>query len=81
MSQMSTTAVLRCKYCGAPVTVNLLRTTQPDPHGELLGEFMRNLSKIAMCNTCKNKYNYYASQGRVEEFLSGASFPINLGDS
>jgi hypothetical protein len=75
---MSTKAVLRCKYCGRPVIVTMLRTTQPDPSTRQLGEFMSNLNKIAICPRCKNKYNYMASQGRSDEFLRGMLSPINL---
>jgi hypothetical protein len=75
---MSTVPVFRCKYCGRPVYVTSLRTSQPDPDGELLGEFMQNLKKIAMCRTCRAKYNYMAEQGRSDEFIKGMLSPINL---
>lgn len=78
MSQMSTTAVLKCKYCGRPVYVTQLRTTKADPDAELLNEFMHNLNKLAMCRTCRKKYNYYSQQGRSEEFLRGMISPIDL---
>ena len=72
MSQMSTTAVFRCKYCGRPVYVRELRTTQPDPDAKLLNSFMANLDKIAhICPRCRKKRQYYAKQGRVEEFDRG----------
>jgi len=76
MSQMSTTPVFKCKYCGRAGYATELRTSTPDPDAELLLELMRNLKKIAMCNTCRKKYNYMASQGRSKEFLSGAQSPI-----
>lgn len=76
MSKMSTTAVLKCKYCGKPVLVTDLSTSHPDPNAEQLGEFMQNLSKIAMCDNCRARYNYMAAQGRAGEFLSGAQSPI-----
>lgn len=79
MSQMSTTAVFRCDYCGRPVYVRELRTTQPDPNGEMLNGFMRNLDKIArICPDCRKKRQYYAAQGRVKEFDSGMYAPIDL---
>jgi len=78
MSQMSTTAVLRCKYCGRPVYVTELSTTRPDPNTEELSEFISNLHRIAMCPRCQKAYNYYASVGRLEEFLHGATAPIIL---
>jgi len=78
MSQMSTTAVLKCKYCGKPVYVTDLRTLRPDPDAELLNEFMHNLNKLAICPKCQKKYNYYSSQGRSEEFLRGMISPIDL---
>jgi hypothetical protein len=79
MSQMSTTAVFQCKYCFRPVYVSELRTTTPDPNGELLNEFMRNLDKIAhVCPECRKKLKYYESQGRADEFYSGAFVTIDL---
>jgi len=78
MSQMSTVPVFKCKYCGKPVYVTMLHTTQPDPTTKQLEGFMRNLKKIAMCNSCKRKYNYMAAQGRSEEFIRGALCPVNI---
>ena len=78
MSQMSTVPVFRCKYCGKAVYVTELRTTKSDPDAEMLYEFMRNLKRIAICNSCKRKYNYMASQGRADEFLTGMLSPIDL---
>jgi hypothetical protein len=50
-----------------------LSTTMPDPDGQVLNEMMRNASKIALCRECQNAYNYYAQQGRADEFYSAAS--------
>ena len=78
MSQMSTTAVLKCKYCGRPVYVTELRTSQPDPDAEMLNGFMKNLEKIAICPRCQRAYNYMAKEGRSDEFLRGMLSPIDL---
>lgn len=79
MSQMSTKAVFKCKYCGRPVYVPELRTTKPDPHGQLLDQFMKNLHKIAkVCPRCRNKLHYLQSQGREKEFWSGQIVPIDI---
>ena len=78
MSQMSTTAVFKCDYCGRPVYVRELRTTKPDPNGELLGDFMHNLGKIArICPACRKKLAYYQSQGRADEFYRGEFVTID----
>jgi hypothetical protein len=79
MSQMSTTAVFKCDYCGKPVYVRELRTAKPDPNGELLGDFMRNLGKIArICPSCRKKLAYYQKQGRQDEFMRGAFVNIDF---
>ena len=79
MSQMSTVPVFKCMYCGRNVRVPELRTIRPDPEAELLNQFMRNLDKIAhICPECRKKRQYYASQGRVEEFDRGMAVPIDL---
>lgn len=72
MSQMSTKAVFRCKYCGRPVYVTMLRTTQPDPDASMLNGFMRNLDKIAhVCPQCRKKQHYYQEQGLGNAFDRG----------
>lgn len=76
MSQMSTVPVFKCKYCGRPVYVTFLATSEPDPDATQLLGFMHGLKKIAMCNSCKRKYNYMAQEGRSEEFIKGAQSPI-----
>ena len=79
MSQMSTTAVFRCDYCGRPVYVRELRTTRPDPDGELLNDFMRNLGKIArICPACRKQMHYQGSQGRLDDFMRGEFTTITL---
>ena len=79
MSQMSTVPVFKCKYCGKMVRVTELRTTQPDPDGEMLNSFMRNLDKIAqICPECRKKRDYLASQGRGEDFYKGVTVPIDI---
>lgn len=73
MSQMSTTAVLKCRIpdCNNFIAVSDLMTTQPDEDAVLLEMFMANLKKIALCPYHMERYNYYASQGRVEDFEAG----------
>jgi hypothetical protein len=68
---MSTQPVFSCKYCGKGVIVTTLETAFPDPEGEALFEMMANLKKIAICPDCLGKYNWYASQGRTQDFLMG----------
>ena len=71
---MSTTAVLKCRFCNKMVTVPVLQTTKPDPDGSLLRELMRNLGTMAMCSFHFHQYNYYASQGKGQEYLEGKVF-------
>jgi len=78
MSKMSTIPVFKCKYCGRPVYATQLETTIPDPSTTMLTEMMSNLSKIAICDNCLAAYNYFAGQGRSEEFIRGVISPINL---
>jgi hypothetical protein len=74
MSKMSTVAVLKCRRCGRRVRCTHLSTTQSDPEAEQLTEFMRNLSKIALCDFCKAQRNYYASIGKGEAWEKGQVF-------
>jgi len=69
MSKLSTMPVIRCVWCGAPIVVTDLHTTQSDPDGELLHQMMISLSKHAMCDNCKARYNYLAKEGRSKEML------------
>lgn len=68
MAQMKLTPVFRCRGCGASVMVTHLSTLKPDPEGKLLKEFMHNTAKIALCETCRDRYNYLASRNRADEF-------------
>jgi hypothetical protein len=68
---MKTEAVLRCYRCGAPVILKHLSTAKSDPEGRVLHEFMRNVGKIALCPFHQAQRNYYASQGRSEEWQRG----------
>lgn len=72
MSVMKTETVLRCYRCGAPVILKHLSTTQADPEGRILREFMRNVSKIALCDFHQKQRSWYASQGRSEEWARGS---------
>jgi len=81
MAQMSTIPVFRCKYCGKPVYFTECRTATPDPEGELLGELMRATARNPICPKCQKVYNYYASQGRSDEFIRGMLSPITINSN
>ena len=75
MAQMATVPVFKCRACGRPVYVTHLSTTGADPKAELLKDLMQGLSKVALCKYCQMKRNYYATQGREEEFLANELNP------
>lgn len=82
MSKMATTPVFACRKCGKPVYVTNLSTQVDDPASELLQSFMQGLAKIALCGGCRAAYNWYASQGRSEEFLTNPEIVIyNVRDN
>ncbi len=70
MSVMKLVPVFKCRYhgCGKPLYVSLLATAMPDESGEKLQQMMRGLEKIALCPFHQAKRNWYAQQGRSEEF-------------
>lgn len=68
MAQMKLQPVFRCRGCGTSVVISHLSTTQSDPEGNLLREFMQNTAKIALCRGCKTRYNWLAKHDRSEEF-------------
>jgi hypothetical protein len=78
MSQMATTPVFACRVCGKPVYVTHLSTTGRDDNAENLKRLMVNLSKIALCKYHAMKRNWYASQGREEEFLKNELNPLTV---
>lgn len=71
MSELKTQPVLLCRRCGAPVIVVSLSTASPDPEGKLLAEFMKGVSKIALCEYCQAQRNWYAAQGRSDDWEAG----------
>jgi hypothetical protein len=78
MSQMATVPVYGCRVCGKPVYVVHLSTTGVDPSAELLKTLMQGLSKVALCKYHQMKRNWYASQGREEEFLKNELSPMTV---
>jgi hypothetical protein len=75
MAEMATVPVYGCRVCGKPVYVTHLSTTIKDPGAELLKTLMQGLSKVALCDFHQRQRNYYATQGREEEFLTNALNP------
>lgn len=71
MSELKTAPVLRCRRCGQPVVVAHLSTSSADPEGKLLYQLMRALEKTALCKYCLDQRNYYAAQGRLEDWEAG----------
>lgn len=69
MAQMATNPVFACRKCGTPVIVSHLSSMRDDADSSLLKELMQGLKDIALCKYCRLKYNWYASQGRSDEFL------------
>jgi len=66
MSQMKVSPVFSCRNCGRPVVAQL-KTAVPDKDGALLHELMAGLEKIAYCDDCLAKVNWYNSQNRGDE--------------
>lgn len=66
---MATIPVFACRVCGTPVFVTHLSTNENDPSNEKLKLLMSGLSKIALCDRHRKVKNYYASQGREDEFI------------
>lgn len=75
MSVMRLQPVFKCRQadCGRVVTVTHLSTTRPDEGGERLLKLMQGLQKIALCDFHQAQRNWYASQGRAEEWEQMAS--------
>lgn len=67
MAQMATVPVFACRGCGKPVYATNVQSFN-DTNAEKLKEIMQGLASIALCKYCKMKYDYYASQGRSDEF-------------
>jgi len=72
---MATVPVYACKVCGKPVYVTHLSTSKADSSAEMLKTLMQGLRNIALCKYCQMKRNYYATQGREEEFLANELNP------
>jgi hypothetical protein len=75
MAEMATIPVYACKVCGKPVYVTHLSTQGEDESAEKLKMLMQGLAKIALCPPCQRKRNWYASQGREDEFLANELNP------
>ena len=78
MAQMSTIPVFACRVCGKPVYATHLSTQGSDPNNEKLKKFMRGLASIALCPYHQKVRNYYASQGREDEFLKEQLSPASV---
>ena len=65
---MATIPVFACRKCGTPVYVTRLESLSNDPDASKLKELMKGLADIALCKYCQMKYNYFAAQGRSDEF-------------
>ncbi len=68
MSQMNTVPVFKCRVCGKPLAVTMLRTTKPDTDGQMMNQLMANLHKIAICNDCRLRMEYLQKNNRGNEF-------------
>lgn len=68
MSEMKTRPVFRCKRCEKPVVATHLSTLEEDPEGKRLSQLMKVFFDIAYCESCLEAYNYYAREGRLDEF-------------
>jgi len=53
MSETSLPIVVKCKRCGEFITIEKVRTAQPDPEGHLLFELTKSISDNAYCPRCK----------------------------
>lgn len=75
MAQMATIPVYKCRVCGKPVYVVHLSTTGVDESAEMLKRLMQGLSNIVLCKYHQMQRNWYASQGREEEWLANELNP------
>lgn len=75
MSKMATVPVFACRVCGTPVYATHLSTAGQDGNAKKLKLLMDGLSKIALCDYHKAKRNWYATQGREEEFIKNELNP------
>ena len=71
MSVLKTEPMVRCRYCGRPVVIEHLSTTQPDPDGSKLHALFKSVAAKAMCDDCHMKYIWYAANDRSEDFEKG----------
>ncbi len=78
MAEMATVPVFACRVCGKPVYAVHLSTTMDDPQAEMLKTLMQGLAKIALCKHHQIKRNWYASQGREEEWLKNEFNPMTV---
>lgn len=67
MAVMATTPVFACRICKAPVVMSAMSFN--DASAEKLNKIMPNLYKVALCPHHRRVYNWYAKQGRSNEFL------------
>lgn len=70
MAQFSTTPVFRCKRCGHPLVL-VSGGTFNDPEGKLLHIVAKAVAENALCDECKARRNWYASQGRLADWEAG----------
>jgi|LAHU01.1.fsa_nt_gb hypothetical protein len=68
MSKLSTTPVLHCVQCGAPVKLTYCATTKSDESGELLMRIFKGMAENALCYYCRKHQQYLAENGRAEEW-------------
>ena len=68
MAELQTKPVFKCKRCGAPFTASI-RTTGPDPSGEMLQQFLKMVALNGLCKACDAQKTWYFSQGRSEEWM------------
>jgi hypothetical protein len=76
MSKLSTTPVVQCSQCGAPVKLALCATTQSDESGELLHRIFKGVANNALCYSCRMRRDYLAKEGRMDEWHPNQ---LNLG--
>lgn len=70
--------VYACRVCGKPVYVIHLSTKGRDDNAEQLKRLMQGLGKIALCKYHAMKRNWYASQGREDEWLKNELNPMTV---
>lgn len=62
--------VLKCVHCGKATEVLLQSFEDPRQPGLPMSELVKLMAAHNLCKSCRDRYNWLASQGRSNEFLT-----------